>query len=325
MLPEEKIARRFSEMRGLKPPVNVEALVQEFATLEEDFLPADYDAVFLDKSAKHPRPRVIITVGQPPTRRAFTLAHELGHIVIPWHNGTHFCRVGAEARLVDRLVKEVESQANRFAAELLMPKVWVENLLKIHKPIKELVDAVSIANVSYLAASIRLVQMLPEGYAFVEIDSDDIIRRVQSTDGTLIKLPGESELLVKERMDRLADDSAIFKSGHSKIIWWHFINKLNAPKTQAIQGNATDLLQQIVEELFPNKAEAKNQIMSINGVIGAANGAYQREKKGDLFTILKHRFANRTELAEIIEHPSFEFFLQKRIEEIEAREDGRAS
>ena len=36
MLPEEKIARRFSYQRKLKPPVDVELLVKEFAVLEEE-------------------------------------------------------------------------------------------------------------------------------------------------------------------------------------------------------------------------------------------------------------------------------------------------
>ncbi|HEY1717515.1 MAG TPA: ImmA/IrrE family metallo-endopeptidase, partial [Verrucomicrobiae bacterium] len=256
----------------------------------------------------------------PVSRRVFTLGHELGHILIPWHNGTHFCRVGAEARLVDGLVREVESEANRFAAELLMPTAWVVNLIQSTQSIQQLVDAVKGANVSYQAASIRLVQLLPEGFAFVEIDSDNIIRRVQDTAGTRTHLPREESILIKKHLDQLAEDSATFKSGSSKIIWWRFAKKLKAPKTLAVQGSATDLLRQIVEDFFPDKDEAKFQVMSINGVIGAANGGYVRDgKKGDLFTILKHRFAHRGELTEIVAHPSFEIFLQKRIEEIASR------
>jgi Zn-dependent peptidase ImmA (M78 family) len=320
MLPEEKIACRFSQQRKLKPPVDTELLVKQFAVLEEDTLPEGYDAVFLDKSAKRPRPQVLISKNLPVSRRVFTLGHELGHILIPWHNGTHFCRVGAEARLVDGLVREVESEANRFAAELLMPTAWVVNLIQSTQSIQQLVDAVKGANVSYQAASIRLVQLLPEGFAFVEIDSDNIIRRVQDTAGTRTHLPREESILIKKHLDQLAEDSATFKSGSSKIIWWRFAKKLKAPKTLAVQGSATDLLRQIVEDFFPDKDEAKFQVMSINGVIGAANGGYVRDgKKGDLFTILKHRFAHRGELTEIVAHPSFEIFLQKRIEEIASR------
>ena len=72
MLPEEKVAQRFSQKRGIKPPVDVEALVREMADLEEDFLPAGYDAVTLDKSGRHHRPRVIIEKKQPAARRVFT-------------------------------------------------------------------------------------------------------------------------------------------------------------------------------------------------------------------------------------------------------------
>jgi Zn-dependent peptidase ImmA (M78 family) len=233
MLPEEKIACRFSKQRKLSPPVDTESLVKEFAVLEEDSLPEGYDAVYLDKSEKHLKPRVIITNNISRTRRVFTLGHELGHILIPWHIGTHFCRVDAEARLVDHLVRSVESQANRFAAELLMPVAWVEKHLKTTKTLKELVSSVKEANVSYQAASIRLLQVLPLGYAFLETDPSGKIIRSQATAGTQIKLPSENEILNTNSLDNLAEDFAKFESGNSTILWWRLSHKLEAPKTDS--------------------------------------------------------------------------------------------
>ena len=320
MLPEEKIARRFSEKRGLTPPVNVEALVQEFATLEEDFLPADYDAVFLDKSANHPRPRVIITVGQPATRRVFTLAHELGHIVIPWHNGTHFCRVGAEARLVDRLVKEVESQANRFAAELLMPSAWVTELIGKTGGLKNQIDAVRQANVSYHAASIRLIQLLPPGFAFIEVDSSDHIIRTASSPGTFVRIPDEGAKLNQHDLDSIAADSVTFKSGSSKIHWWHFLAKIKPPLAASSGETSNEMIKRIANEVFQDETAARKAVMSVNGVIGAANGTNLRQAHGDLFTILKQRFLGRHEIAPLVGHSQFDEFLYKRVKDIESRQ-----
>ena len=115
---------------------------------DEDFLPAGYDAVTLAKSGKRSRPCVILEKNQPATRRVFTLGHELGHIVIPWHFGTDFCRLDSSARLVDHLTAKVEMQANQFAAELLMPRKWVESLIKSEARLKELVEGVKAAGVS---------------------------------------------------------------------------------------------------------------------------------------------------------------------------------
>jgi hypothetical protein len=189
MLPEEKVARRFSQIRGLKPPVDVESLVRESAYLEEADLPVNFDAVFLDRSANYPRPRIIVAMGQPATRRQFTLAHELGHIVIPWHKGTHFCKVSGEARLIDEITNEVEAQANRFAAELLMPADWVAGMNSTCRSLSELGDSMQKATVSYQAASIRLAQLLPGGFLFVEVDADGIVVRCSASPTTAIQPP----------------------------------------------------------------------------------------------------------------------------------------
>jgi Zn-dependent peptidase ImmA (M78 family) len=317
MLPEEKIACRFSKQRKLQPPVDTESLVREFAILEEDSLPEGYDAVYLDKSAKHPKPRVIITNNISKTRRVFTLGHELGHILIPWHIGTHFCRVGAEAQLVDHLVREVESQANRFAAELLMPTAWVEDHLRSAKTIKELVRAIKEASVSYLAASFRLQRILPEGYVFVETDPNGKVLRAQKTGGTKVNLPSENDILDKDCLDDLAEDFAEFDLGNSTIFWWRLADKLKAPGTNTVEKNASDLLKQILQEVIRDENLRATFVMRINGVIGAANGSYKRdEQKGDLFTIMKQRFAYKDDFEKIASHPSFDTFLQKRVEEI---------
>lgn len=318
MLPEEKVARRFSQIRGLKPPVDVEALVREFAALEEDFLPSDYDAVFLDKSAKHPRPRVIVNVGQPQTRRLFTLAHELGHIVIPWHNGTHFCRVDAEVRLVDDIARAVESQANRFAAELLMPADWVRDLFLSANSLDDLVEAVRTAKVSYHAASIRLIQLLPKGFLFVEVNDTNTVTRAAGSSETWILLPNEGSKLMRREIDSVAAESVVFKSGSSKIYWWKLHEKIQPPKSASRESSA-ELLKRISAEVFGDHQAANKAVMSVNGVIGAANGTNLRKRSDDLFTLLKRRFLGRREIAALVEHKSFDEFLAKRVKELEER------
>jgi Zn-dependent peptidase ImmA (M78 family) len=321
MLPEEKIAFRFSQLRKLRPPVNSESLVKEFAELEVSVLPEGYDAVYLDKSKKHPKPRVIITEDLSKTRRVFTLGHELGHILIPWHIGTHFCRIDADAQLVDELVKKIESQANRFAAELLMPHAWVNDCIKSKRTLKELVDAVKEANVSNHAACIRLLQTLPVGYTFVETNLEGLVRRAQGTIGTAVKLPVENSILSKGYLDNLAEDFVKIQSGNSIFFWWRLASKLEAPDTDNINQNASDILKKIVRETINDKTLGTKVIMQINGVIGAANGSFQRnDRKGDLFTILKQRFAYRTTYEKIVTHRLFDVFLQKRIEEISLRD-----
>jgi hypothetical protein len=320
MLPEEKVACRFSLRRSLRPPVDVESLVCESAELEEDALPSDFDAVFLDRSAKHPRPRVIVALDQPPARRVFTLAHELGHIVIPWHNGTHFCHVDGEARLVDDLTREVETQANRFAAELLMPAVWVKGLIsQSGRNLSELFEAIRSAKVSYHAASIRLVQLLPIGFLFVETDTSEVVVRSSASPKTMIQLPQVGSTLQRVDIDSLAEETASFKSGSSKLIWWRLSSKITRPKATCEGESSSELLWRILTEAYCDNEEAEKAMMTINGVIGAANGTNLRNESMDLFTVLKQRLLARKGIAKLVAHKSFDEFLAKRAEELRLR------
>jgi len=67
---------------------------------------------------------VILTkVGQPLGRHRFTVAHELGHFLIPSHRGNRQCTAAdLREQRRDTTHRKQESEANRFAAGLLMYK-----------------------------------------------------------------------------------------------------------------------------------------------------------------------------------------------------------
>lgn len=60
---------------------------------------------------------IVINARQAPQRKLFTLAHELGHYFLHSHIKTQFSCSFFSATPTPRL----EQEANRFAAELLMP------------------------------------------------------------------------------------------------------------------------------------------------------------------------------------------------------------
>lgn len=65
---------------------------------------------------------IYLNVGEAPTRRRFTLAHELGHWVCQCSSGASapvYCRDKDLGAAADRAL---EREANIFAAELLMPE-----------------------------------------------------------------------------------------------------------------------------------------------------------------------------------------------------------
>lgn len=84
---------------------------------------------------KDGKPTIFINSKQPTRRKAFTLAHELGHYLLH-ENNTHF---RLDKQSYDNSDME-ETEANYFAASLLMPKkrfIEVYNFLKSEKLVGE--------------------------------------------------------------------------------------------------------------------------------------------------------------------------------------------
>lgn len=79
---------------------------------------------------------ILVKRGIGRQRRRFTIGHELGHFLIPYHEpasgGKFMCDRAAlhawETRRVDRYLK-MEAEANRFSAALLMPPPHVRRFL----------------------------------------------------------------------------------------------------------------------------------------------------------------------------------------------------
>lgn len=102
-----------------------------------------------------------------PTRRRFTIAHELGHLLNPWHmppEGGFQCSaedmLRGERNLKDRQRMEVE--ANHFAAEILMPEASYKRQLRLaggDVTIQAVCQLSDDFDVSKLAAARRLCDL----------------------------------------------------------------------------------------------------------------------------------------------------------------------
>lgn len=110
-------ARRLhEEMHPLEPPIDLSAVCAHLGVVlcigEADAL----DAVYMRVSGRG----MIVLNGLAPRRRLrFSLAHEVGHHVLN-HPPASACLSEPDPR-----PKWQERAADRFAAELLMPKLWL--------------------------------------------------------------------------------------------------------------------------------------------------------------------------------------------------------
>lgn len=110
---------------GDEVPVPVEAVAEDLLGLH--ISEADLDGI---SGLLYPsRRRIVVNAGDPPARKRFTIAHELGHWVCQCQDGPEvsvFCR--AEDVTLDPDAKAIEREANVFAAELLMPEPAVREV-----------------------------------------------------------------------------------------------------------------------------------------------------------------------------------------------------
>ena len=120
-----------------------------------------------------------------PARKRFTLAHELGHIIIPWHNGDVKCNTDTPYRTIEgqRKVDTQELEANIFASELLMPHDWlVSQLTDSTLSFQNCLDYVrEQASTSIMACLYALEDALPPGHVYyVQTDGTDYWKKFVS-------------------------------------------------------------------------------------------------------------------------------------------------
>ena len=92
-------------------------------------------------------------------RERFTLAHEIGHIML--RHGIHCCRT--EDFYWNSRRPSIEQDANLFAAEILMPTLSLAEIARKKDITLELVESLAAErNVSVTAMAIKMVKLSPD-------------------------------------------------------------------------------------------------------------------------------------------------------------------
>lgn len=102
-------------------------------------------------------------------RKHFTIAHEIGHFYIPHHQAEMFRCLPKDIQSF-RTNKNIENEANEFAAEFLLPAVEVEKYLK-HPPDFNLIKEISeVYGTSLAATAIKIIELTCEKAAVILSD-----------------------------------------------------------------------------------------------------------------------------------------------------------
>ena len=195
MGPGANFANILRKKHNLPIQFDIKVLVEEYATLEFKRFPpyaSNIDGVTLNLK-KVDKPQVFINSSQPQKRLQFTLAHELGHIIIPWHTGNiveNFSDINIETSSNNYSI--CESEADEFASELLLPSEWLSNLVQDIKSIDSLKDILSyleeITKMSHSAIAYKVIQFLHPGFVFIVTNDEYKIKWSKYSTGTSDRL-----------------------------------------------------------------------------------------------------------------------------------------
>ena len=166
--------RLLQQANVVSAPVKVDRIAEKWAHVLERALDSDISGMLvpLPHSVDGKKWAIVVNKSHSAVRRRFTIAHELGHLLLHGYKSAHADRA-FKVRLRDSHSSEgsvlEEVEANRFAAELLMPTHLLRQKLANHSieyapaggsADREIAHLAREFNVSTQALQIRLSTLL---------------------------------------------------------------------------------------------------------------------------------------------------------------------
>ncbi len=297
---------------GLEPRIDVERLASSLATVTTKRFPTEIDGLCLDLKTPGKRPKVWVSHSLSNVRRRFTLAHEIGHIIIPWHTGTIVDDLDAPRTADGDGYREMEAEANRFAAELLMPTAWVLRTIERTAHAAALMNTiVNVAEVSYPAAFLRVMKLAPSGFVGAEI-VEDIVVRAGRTRNTRTRPPKTGSHLENLGTDALHEPQ-VLRNGPTSYFWWEVRDEVRAPPAPGEPWRS--ILDRILLDVpAEHRAITRSRV---NAVVGSAFGRTPKGTAADkIYAVALQATQNRTDrdiwLRTVFRHGDFQSYLVAR-------------
>lgn len=305
------MAARLVRRLKLQPRVDVFKVAKTLADVSEKRFPIEIDGLCLDLKTPGKKPKVWISSRISEVRRRFTLAHEIGHIFIPWHTGSIVDNVDVPDRLKGRY-QTMEAEANRFAAELLMPSDWVREKSKNCDHIAGLFSVLHrVADVSFKAALYRTIDYGPPGYIVAKVQNGVVIQ-TRRTRGTISYPPENGALLSLIDMPT-AGVPVTTSYEQTDYVWWKVDNEVRpGPQPQrAWRQILIEILDDVPQE------HRKDALTRVNAIVGNALGklpigASTSELYGRVLAVTKNRAADDFWIGNVLRHRLFDDYILAR-------------
>lgn len=312
---EEKIARLLIRRHGLQPPIDVLALARKIADVAEERFPSDADGIVIGASAARLRPLILLNIDKPDTRKRFTIAHEIGHIAIPWHAGPIACHQAVRDPQEQTIYVESEMEANRFAAELLLPEEWVRQQIVLDGfDVERNLKRLASADVSDAVLVLRLSSVFPSDTAFVLVDAVGIVQVACKSSG-MFDLPKVGSKVDLQSLDRKGRTLQQIDRGAKRLL----VSRATTAPAPRVHPKDED---ESVEELFKRvltDVGLWDKRHRISGIIGSANSQYAWAGADAMYRETWHRLARDAEFPRLLEHPDFPSYLHAAIGRMQDR------
>lgn len=311
MTPVEKMAARVLSRHGVQPPYNLNELVEKYADIEEHHFPFDADGVTVG-IGRDKKPQILINMLQPPTRKKFTLAHELGHIIIPWHTGTivsHINPMGANFEY-----REMESEANQFAAELLIPRFWLLDLQKTFISVEHfLKKIITDTGASRDAVLIKFCNTIEIPIIFVEIDFHGQIVKTYKTKSAPSGANISESNNINDVSFTTSSSEEKFNIGDRNYRAWVFNDAIVNEETDSRPWR--EVLTQLLDE-----TNSHALLPRINAILPAQYNSNKQKSESEICSLIIRSYDVRGEFDAVVAHPLFSQYVIKRVKELIAKE-----
>jgi Zn-dependent peptidase ImmA (M78 family) len=328
--PEVGYARRILEIHGLAPPIKIVDLCRRYSSyIELPFAPfPQVDGVVW--GLKTAAQTIFINSLKPVNRRRFTAAHELGHVIIPWHRGD-IVEVATPDDAGDPTVKrfvasqdrDIEEQADRFAAELLMPSDWVRDLAVKSADLGDLaIQIADKAQVSLPAATLRASQLVMSDWTLVlEIEGQGVRYRIR--DGSHSRALQRYSTINDIKKSKNHEGIATRSYGRYRISGFRpSIARL--PELAPTAKTWRKSLKACLEANFGSSPERADAQARINAIFGCNAAPGLRNDELRLYSSLLLRFEGDIDFGHLLEDPFFVEYLVLRTRALVTRHQAKS-
>jgi len=308
--PEVACARRYIKKNKISYPIDIFEVLSRHAQIFYKETPLQIDGACVDLK-KAGQTKVVINSRMSRSRMVFTAAHELGHIIIPWHTGS-YVDVKVDVADAEMAYAVEEAEANRFASEILMPSEWIDHLIDTYGNPASITKYINeTCQISPQAITIKLQQCLPAGYIYARTFNGEVVWSGK-TRGTVPDPPRVGTKIFTKVFSGSVEVSKFLHSSE-EYIWWKFKKTATPARPQEIDWRKT--LDAILRDTIPDAEERSKLWRSINGQIASARSKATLDLDS-IYTALTLKkdsiVACGGPYALVGVHPDFDLFLLQR-------------